>query len=89
MIGRNTIARHGSKPSCSAPRSFPAGPRLPSGVDVGCAAGHVDPAPLEKLWYYCWYRVRPGLRLKRLVRSDVNGQPFASIAELDVLIEEQ
>jgi prepilin-type N-terminal cleavage/methylation domain-containing protein len=56
MIGRNTIARHGGKPSSSAPRNVPAGQRLPGGVDVGCADGHVDPAPLEKLWSYYWYR---------------------------------
>ncbi len=59
MIGRNTIARHGGKPPGSAPRSFPAGQRLPGGVDVGCADGHVDPAPLEKLWNYYWYRGYP------------------------------
>ncbi len=55
-IGRNTIARHGGKPASAAPRSWPAGRRLPGGVDVGCADGHVDPAPLEKLWNYYWYR---------------------------------
>jgi hypothetical protein len=56
MIGRNTIARHGGKPPSTAPRSFPAGQRLPGGVDVGCADGHVDAAPLQKLWNYLWYR---------------------------------
>ncbi len=55
-IGRNTIARHGGRPAGAAPRNWPAGKRLPGGVDVGCADGHVDPAPLEKLWNYEWYR---------------------------------
>jgi prepilin-type N-terminal cleavage/methylation domain-containing protein len=55
-IGRNTIARHGGKPASAAPRSWPAGQRLPGGIDVGCADGHVDPAPIEKLWNYEWYR---------------------------------
>jgi prepilin-type N-terminal cleavage/methylation domain-containing protein len=55
-IGRNTIARHGGKTASSAPRSFPAGQRLPGGIDVGCVDGHVDAAPLEKLWNYYWYR---------------------------------
>ena len=55
-IGRNTIARHGGRPAGAAPRSWPAGKRLPGGVDVGCADGHVDPAPLERLWNYYWYR---------------------------------
>jgi prepilin-type N-terminal cleavage/methylation domain-containing protein len=56
MIGRNTIARHGGRPAGAAPRNWPSGQRLPGGVDVGCADGHVDPAPLEKLWIYEWYR---------------------------------
>ncbi len=56
MIGRNTIARHGGKPASSAPRNVPAGTRLPGGIDVGCADGHVDPAPLERLWNYTWHR---------------------------------
>ena len=55
-IGRNTIARHGGKSPTSAPRSWPTTQRLPGGIDVGCADGHVDPAPLEKLWEYEWYR---------------------------------
>jgi hypothetical protein len=55
-IGRNTIARHGGRPASAASRNWPAGKRLPGGVDVGCADGHVDPAPLEKLWNYYWYR---------------------------------
>ena len=55
-IGRNTIARHGGKSASAAPRNVPAGQRLPGGVDVGCADGHVDASPLEKLWNYEWYR---------------------------------
>ena len=55
-IGRNTIPRHGGKPPGAAPRNWPAGARLPGGIDVGCADGHVDAAPLEKLWGYYWYR---------------------------------
>jgi prepilin-type N-terminal cleavage/methylation domain-containing protein len=55
-IGRNTIARHGGKPSSAAPRSWPTGRRLPGGIDVACADGHVDAAQLEKLWNYHWYR---------------------------------
>lgn len=56
MLGCNTIARHRGKPPASTPSSFPAGQRLLGRVDVGCADGHADPAPLEKLCYYYWYR---------------------------------
>ena len=55
-IGRNTIARHGSRSASSAPRSVAAGQALSGGVDLGCADGHAEGARLEDLWKYEWYR---------------------------------
>jgi prepilin-type N-terminal cleavage/methylation domain-containing protein len=55
-IGRYTIARHSGKAASAAPRTWPPRQRLPAGIDVGCADGHVDQAQLEKLWNYYWYR---------------------------------
>jgi prepilin-type N-terminal cleavage/methylation domain-containing protein len=54
-IGRNTIARHGRAPA-TAPRNVPAGQKLPGGVNLGCADGHVEQAPIEKLWSFYWHR---------------------------------
>jgi len=55
-IGRQTIARHGSRGPTAAPRNWPAGQRLPGSVNVACSDGHVELAPLEKLWSYYWYQ---------------------------------
>jgi len=55
-MGRVTIARHGGRSASSAPRSFPAGQRLPGTVDLALFDGHVERAPLEQLWNYSWYR---------------------------------
>ncbi len=55
-IGRNTIARHGSRAPSSAPHNVPPGGRLPGGVDVALADGQVEYCPLERLWNYEWYR---------------------------------
>ena len=55
-IGRCTIARHGSRPASSAPRSVPAGQRLPGSVDMALVDGHAENPPLERLWNYYWYR---------------------------------
>jgi prepilin-type N-terminal cleavage/methylation domain-containing protein len=55
-IGRCTITRHGYGAASNAPRNWPAGQRLPGGINVGCVDGHVNQAKLEKLWDYIWYR---------------------------------
>jgi hypothetical protein len=55
-MGRVTIARHGSRNASTAPRSFPAGQRLPGSVDLAMIDGHAQRAPLEDLWNYTWYR---------------------------------
>jgi prepilin-type N-terminal cleavage/methylation domain-containing protein len=55
-IGRCTIARHGGRPASMAPRNFPAGQKLPGAINAGCADGHVELVPLEKLWNLYWYR---------------------------------
>ena len=54
-IGRNTIGRHGL-PVSQAPRNVPQGQKLPGGVNLGCADGHVEQAPLERLWDFYWHR---------------------------------
>jgi prepilin-type N-terminal cleavage/methylation domain-containing protein len=55
-VGRCTIARHGGRPASAAPRNVPAGQRLVGGINLGCADGHVEQPPLEKLWAYYWHR---------------------------------
>jgi prepilin-type N-terminal cleavage/methylation domain-containing protein len=55
-IGRNTIARHGGRTPALAPRNVPSGQKLPGGVNLGCADGHVEQAKLERLWYFTWHR---------------------------------
>ncbi len=55
-IGRITIARHGGRSAASAPRSVPAGAGLSGSVGLALSDGHVEKAPLDKLWGYYWYR---------------------------------
>jgi len=55
-LGRCVIARHGSRGASAAPRNVPTGGRLPRGINAGCADGHVQQTPLEKLWDFRWHR---------------------------------
>jgi len=60
---RCLIARHGVT---SAPKSADIKQTLPGAIDVSCADGHAERAPLETLWNYQWHvgyvppTVRPG-----------------------------
>jgi prepilin-type N-terminal cleavage/methylation domain-containing protein len=55
-IGRCVIARHSGRAAGSAPRNVPAGQPLVGAIDLGCADGHVQYAPLETLWDFRWHR---------------------------------
>ncbi len=55
-ISRYTIARHGSTSPKSAPRTVPAGQKLPGSINLACADGHVELARLEKLWDFYWHK---------------------------------
>jgi prepilin-type N-terminal cleavage/methylation domain-containing protein len=62
---RCTTPRHGNVSSATAaPRNIPAGQKLPGGIDLGMADGHVELARLENLWTYYWHRdyVPPAVR---------------------------
>lgn len=63
-MGRLTIARHQSKGPSHAPRNHPRASKLPGGVNMGFADGHVAPAKLESLWSFYWHLnyVRPATR---------------------------
>ena len=54
-MGRYTIARHGGTAPGSAPRNFSTNKRLPGSINLSCADGHVELAPLENLWNYYWH----------------------------------
>jgi len=54
-MSRITIARHQSNGASSAPRSVPAGAKLPGGINMGFADGHAASAKLESLWSYYWH----------------------------------
>ena len=66
FMGRACIARHGFNPA-KAPTAVAAVSRLPGGVNVGLADGHVEFSKLDNLGsQYCWHRLsvpkkRPGL----------------------------
>ena len=64
QMGRCTIARHGSRPSSSAPRNVPPGEAMPSGIDIGMVDGHAELVKLEDLWSCCWHLnwQRPAVR---------------------------
>jgi prepilin-type N-terminal cleavage/methylation domain-containing protein len=49
-----TIARHSSRSASEAPRSVDTAKPLTGGIDVCLFDGHVEKAPLEKLWSYYW-----------------------------------
>ncbi len=55
-MGRCTIARHLSGSPKSAPRNVQPGQKLPGGIGVSFADGHVEMARLEKLWELYWHR---------------------------------
>ena len=63
-MGRIVIARHGSRSSKSAPRKVDLKQKLPGAIYTSCVDGHVELAPLEKLWTYTWHNnyVAPGKR---------------------------
>jgi prepilin-type N-terminal cleavage/methylation domain-containing protein len=60
---RCLIARHGG---ISAPKNADIKQTLPGAIDVSCADGHAERAPLETLWNYTWHvgyvppKIRPG-----------------------------
>jgi type II secretory pathway pseudopilin PulG len=54
-IQRCLIARHGSNPPNSAPRKADTRAKLPGAINVVCADGHVELAPLENLWNFQWH----------------------------------
>jgi len=53
---RYTIARHGNSTAKTAPRNVDTTRRLPGAINMACMDGHVEVAPLEKLWQYYWYK---------------------------------
>jgi prepilin-type N-terminal cleavage/methylation domain-containing protein/prepilin-type processing-associated H-X9-DG protein len=55
MMGRATIARHGSRPAASAPRSVSPGTKLPGSINIAFADGHSEMARLDNLWNYYWH----------------------------------
>ena len=65
-ISRYTIARHGNSSPRGAARNVPAGQKLPGAINVACMDGHVELAPLEKLWKFYWHKdyVPPATRPK-------------------------
>jgi prepilin-type N-terminal cleavage/methylation domain-containing protein len=62
-----TIARHGSRPAASAPRSWPVTQRMSGSVDVSFVDAHVELVKLDNLWQLIWNKTyepppkRPGL----------------------------
>jgi prepilin-type N-terminal cleavage/methylation domain-containing protein len=54
-MGRCTIARHLVSSPKAAPRSVPAGQKLPGGIGMGFTDGHVEMVRLENLWQYYWH----------------------------------
>jgi prepilin-type N-terminal cleavage/methylation domain-containing protein len=55
-MGRYTIARHGSATASQAPRKWSAGDKLPGAVNLVLSDGHVELAPLDRLWKFYWHR---------------------------------
>ncbi len=54
-MGRYCILRHGSRPG-SVPRYVAPGTRLPGAIMLSMTDGHVEQAPLDRLWFYYWHR---------------------------------
>jgi len=49
------LARHGNRPSVSAPRSIPFGAKtFPGSIVMGLTDGHVEVAKLQNLWAFYW-----------------------------------
>ncbi len=63
---RCTIARHGNAGDMSSIKNVNIKQRLPGAINLSCADGHSELAPLENLWNYQWHvgyvapSVRPG-----------------------------
>jgi prepilin-type N-terminal cleavage/methylation domain-containing protein len=54
-LARCVTPRHGWAAPSSAPRNHPVAQKLPGGIDVATADGHVQYAPLEQLWQFYWH----------------------------------
>lgn len=60
LMGRLTIARHGSISPSRAPRALTGNVVLPGAVNMGMYDGHAESMRLEKLWTLYWYNgIRP------------------------------
>lgn len=55
MMGRATIARHGSSSPGNAPRNLSPGAKLPGMTQIGFADGHASRVLLDDLWKYYWH----------------------------------
>lgn len=55
LMGRLTIARHGSVSPNRAPRSLTGNVILPGAINMGMYDGHAEQIKLEKLWTLYWY----------------------------------
>jgi prepilin-type N-terminal cleavage/methylation domain-containing protein len=55
-MARLIVSRHGSGSGAKAPRKISANDQLPGGINLAAYDGHVEYAPLEKLWNYTWHR---------------------------------
>ena len=54
-ISRCTIARHLINSPKAAPRNLPPGEKLPGGIAISFADGHVEMVRLENLWQQYWH----------------------------------
>lgn len=65
-IAMFAIPRHGSRPN-PVPKNHPANQKLPGAINMFFWDGHVEQAPLDRLWFLSWHRnyerplTRPGL----------------------------
>jgi prepilin-type processing-associated H-X9-DG protein len=55
-MGRCTIGRHLTASPKSAPRNVPPGQKLPGGIAMSFADGHVEMVRLENLWQLYWHK---------------------------------
>jgi prepilin-type processing-associated H-X9-DG protein len=55
-MGRVTITRHQFRGPSAAPRNHPVANKLPGGINIGFADGHVSAVKLESLWSYYWHK---------------------------------
>lgn len=65
-MGRYLIARHGGSSAKTAPRNADTAGKLPGSINLACTDGHVELAPLERLWQFTWHKdyVAPAVRPK-------------------------